>query len=136
MIRSDSSEKINGKWTFKFNASGENLLANSKKIPLQHRFTLESGQTIELEEITLTPVSSKLNYKMHNIYDDVYFKLEDENGIEIQEIMAQYGISENYNRFAAIQGGKIKIIPVLLNEERTQEIILTNEIIELDLDNN
>lgn len=133
--RSDSSEKIDGKWTFKFNASGENLLANSKKIPLQHSFTLENGQTIELEEITLTPVSSKLNYIMYNIYDDVYFKIEDENGIEIQETSAQYGGFENYNRFAAIKGSKIKIIPVLLNKDRTQETILTNEIIELDLYN-
>lgn len=137
LTRSDSSEKINGEWAFKFNASGENLLANSKKIPLQHSFTLENGQTIELEEIILTPVSSKLNYKTNNIQDQLYFKIENEYGEEIQQT---FGSSsnyennyENYNRFAAIKGNKIKIIPVLLKEDRTQEYILTNEIIELDL---
>lgn len=114
LTRSDSSTKINGKWAFKFNASGENLLANSKKIPLQRSFTLENGQTIELEEIILTPVSSKLNYKMNNLQDELYFKIENEYGVEIQGISAQYSGFENYNRFAAIKGSKIEIIPVLV----------------------
>lgn len=136
--RSDTDKKIEGKWSFKFKASGENLIANSKKIPLHHSFTLDNGQTIELEQLILTPVSSKLDYKMNNIYDEVYFKIEDEHGVEIQQVSAQYAGSqysgfESSNRFAAVEGGKIKIIPVILKEDRSQEYILTNEIIELDL---
>ncbi|WP_057762097.1 DUF4179 domain-containing protein [Cytobacillus praedii] len=133
--RSDSEKTLKGKWSFKFKASGENLIANSTKIPINHRFTLENGQNIELEELILTPVSSKLVYKMSNIYDDVYFKLENEHGEAIQEIlMAKQFNYDNYNRFVAIEGGKIRIIPIVSKEKHAQEVILTDEIIELDLD--
>ncbi|MFF5997091.1 DUF4179 domain-containing protein [Lysinibacillus sp. KU-BSD001] len=132
--RSDSDKMLKGKWSFKFNASGENLIANSKKIPIHHSFTLENGQYIEIEELVLTPVSSKLVYKMSNIHDNVYFKIENDRGEVIQETMAQQFHFENYNRFAALEGDKIKIIPVVAKEDRSEEYILTNEIIELDLD--
>lgn len=132
--RSDSEKIVKGKWSFKFDASGENLMANSKKIPIHHSFTLENGQYIEVEDLILTPVSSKLVFKMNNIQEDVYFKIENEHGEEIQGTNGKYSGYENYNRFAAIKGSKVKIIPVLLKEDRSQEYILTNEIIELDLD--
>lgn len=133
--RSDSEKMLKGKWSFKFKASGENLIANSTKIPINHSFTLENGQNIKLEELIVTPVSSKLVYKMSNIHDDVYFKIENEQGEAIQEIlMAKQFHVENYNRFAAIEGGKIRIIPIMSKEKHAQELILTDEIIELDLD--
>lgn len=133
--RSDSEKMLKGKWAFKFKASGKNLIASSKKIPINHSFTLENGQNIELEELILTPVSSKLVYKMSNIYVDVYFKIENEHGEAIQEIlMAKQFHYENYKRFAAIEGGKIRIIPIVSKEKHSQELILTDEIIELDLD--
>lgn len=133
--RSDLKKMLKGKWSFKFKASGENLIANSTKIPINHRFTLENGQNIKLEELILTPVSSKLVYKMSNIYNDVYFKLENEHGEAIEEIlMAKQFNYDNYNRFVAIDGGKIRIIPIVSKEKHAQEVILTDEIIEIDLD--
>ncbi|KOP80327.1 hypothetical protein AMS59_02730 [Lysinibacillus sp. FJAT-14745] len=132
--RSDSEKVMKGKWSFKFKASGENLIANSKKIPINHSFTLENGQNIEVEELILTPVSSKLVYKMSNIVDDVYFKIENEHGEAIQETIGHHFRFENYNRFEALEGGKIKIIPFISKFDNSQEYMLTNEIIELDLD--
>ncbi len=133
-LRKSNSEKMmKGNWKFNFKASGENLIANTKRIPLHHRFSLENGQNVIVEELVLTPISSRLVYKMENISKDVFFKIENEHGEEIQALMAQQFHYENYNRFVALEGGKIKIIPVSY-KERNQEHIHADEIIELDLD--
>ncbi|MEO4055171.1 DUF4179 domain-containing protein [Solibacillus sp. CAU 1738] len=131
--RSDSEKIMKGKWKFKFKASGENLIASTNRIPINHSFTLENGQNIVVEELILTPITSKLVYKMTNISEDLFFKIEDEYGEEIQEIGGRYSGLENYNRFAAIEGGKIKIIPISYKEHK-QEYIHADEIFELDLD--
>ncbi|MFO1446050.1 hypothetical protein KDN24_23180 [Bacillus sp. Bva_UNVM-123] len=70
---------------------------------------------------------------MTNISEDVFFKIENEQGEGIQALNGQQSHYLNYNRFVALKGGKIKIIPVSY-KERNQEYIHTNEIIELDLD--
>lgn len=132
--RSNSEKMIKGKWTFNFKASGENLIANTTRIPINHSFTLESGQNVVVEALVLTPISSKLVYQMTNISEDLYFKIENEHGEEVQELMAQQFHFENYNRFVALEGGKIKIIPVVISEKNEEEQILADQIIELDLD--
>lgn len=135
--RSDRDEIIKGKWRFKFTASGENLVANTTTVPINQHFTLENGQTVDVRSLVLTPISSKIIYEMANVSDDVYFKIENEHGEEIQASMAQYGDGKSYNRFAAIDGGKIKIIPVLQKSDHNNrylpEQFLEDEIIELDL---
>lgn len=136
--RSDSEKIIEGKWSFNFKASGENLMANTKKVPIHQHFTLDNGQTVEVEELILTPVTSQISYKMSDIHDDVYFRIEDEHGQEVQEIGGQYSGDENsgyenYNRFAAIEGHKIKIIPVVSATDHSYEYILTDEIFEVEL---
>lgn len=136
--RSDSEKIIKGKWSFKFKASGENLMANTKKVPINQHFTLDNGQAVEVEALILTPVTSKIIYKMSNVQDDVYFRIEDEHGKEVQEISRKSsGFDnrfENYNRFAAIEGRKIKIIPVVSAMDHSKEYVLTREVIELKLD--
>lgn len=132
--RSNSEKIIKGKWSFNFKASGKNLMANTKKVPINQRFTLDNGQSVEVEKLILTPVTSKIIYKMSNVQDDVYFRIEDEHGKEIQEIGGQYSGDENYNRFAAIEGRKIKIIPVVSAMDHSKEYVLTKEVIELELD--
>ncbi|MEK4425507.1 DUF4179 domain-containing protein [Solibacillus sp. FSL K6-1523] len=135
--RSDRDEIIKGKWHFKFKASAEKLFANTKTVPINQQFTLENGQTIDVQSLVLTPISSKIVYEMPNVSDYVYFKIENEHGEEIQATSAQYGDGGSYNRFVAIDGGKIKIIPVLemrdLNNRYLPEQILEHEVIELDL---
>ncbi|WP_422660111.1 DUF4179 domain-containing protein [Paenibacillus sp. EC2-1] len=131
--RSDSEKMIKGKWKFNFKASGQNLFANTKRIPIHHHFTLESGQKVEVEAFILTPISSKLVYNMTNVSENLYFQIENEQGEEVQALMAQQFHTENYNRFVALEGGKIKIIPVIL-DKNDEEHILTDQIIELNLD--
>ncbi|GIN74241.1 hypothetical protein J14TS2_47160 [Bacillus sp. J14TS2] len=133
--RSDSKKMTKGKWSFAFTASGEKLMANRKSIPIDKHFTLEDGQKVEVEELVLTPVSTRLDYKMENVTTDLYFRLENQNGVELQEFSAQTMSSNNYNRFAALENHvtKLKIIPYIHSTDNTDEKILYDEIFEIDV---
>lgn len=138
--RSDSKKVKKGKWSFEFTASGEKLMANRKSIPIDKHFTLEDGQNVEVEELILTPVSTRINYKMENFTEDVLFKLEDQNGMEIQEFSASTLGFSNYNRFVALEDHvtKLKVIPYIDSHEaggtiEENETILYDEIFEIDV---
>ncbi len=138
--RSDSKKMTKGKWSFEFTASGEKLMENRKSILIDKHFTLEDGQKIEVEELVVTPVSTRLNYKMENFTEDVLFKLEDQNGMEIQEFSASTLGFSNYNRFVALEDHvtKLKVIPYIDSHEaggtiEENETILYDEIFEIDI---
>lgn len=137
--RSDAKKVIKGKWSFEFTASGEKLMANRKTIPIDKQFTLESGQKIDVEELVLTPVSTRLNYKMENITEDLHFRFEDQNGVELQEFSAVTMGPSNYNRFVALEDyvTKLKVIPYIHSADHAAgdrgEKVLYDEVFEIDV---
>lgn len=138
--RSDSNKVTKGKWSFEFTASGEKLMANRKSIPIDNHFILEDGQKIVVEELILTPVSTRLNYKMENMENgtDLYFRFEDQNGVEIQGLSAQTMGFSNYNRFVALENHvtKLKVIPYIYSDdtgEDRNEKVLYDDIFEIDV---
>lgn len=112
--RSDHKKMKAGKWSFEFTTSGKNLVAERESITIGKNFTLDNGQEIIIEDLIITPVSTTLYYKMKHVSTDVYFKIEDQNGLELQEVSSRGGnSSENSSRFVAIEDDvtKLKIIP-------------------------
>jgi hypothetical protein len=136
--RSDSKKVTKGKWSFEFTASGEKLMANRKSIPIDKHFILEDGQKVKVEELVLTPVSTRLNYKMENGTKDLHFRFEDQNGMELQEFSAQTMGYNNYNRLVALENHvtKLKVIPYIYTDDAgvdSNEKVLYDEIFEIDV---
>lgn len=136
--RSDSKKVTKGKWSFEFTASGEKLMENRKSIPINKHFTLEDGQKVKVEELILTPVSTRLNYKMENVTNDLHFRFEDQNGMELQEFSAQTLGYNNYNRFVALENHvtKLKVIPYIYSDDAggdRNEKVLYDDIFEIDV---
>lgn len=81
------TNKIRGKWDFKFNASGNELTANTYLLPLDYSFNI-GEQNYKLEEFRYNPVNQKIYGKIENIdvnnsndielrgYDDLGNKVE------------------------------------------------------------
>src|SRR5690625_974668 len=134
--RNDLNKEIKGKWSFEFTASSEKLMENRETIQVNNHFSLEGGQQINVKELIITPVSTKLNYTMKNITEDISFKLEDQNGIEIQEFSAEPMGASNYNRFVALESDvtKLKVIPYIdFHDAERKEQILYDDIFEIDV---
>ncbi|MFT4413319.1 DUF4179 domain-containing protein [Fredinandcohnia humi] len=136
--RSDSRKFIKGKWSFEFTASGEKLIADKKSIPINKYFTLEDGQKVMVEELILTPVSTMITYKMEDISNELYFRLEDQNGMKLQEISGQLSGDINLNRFIALENNitKLRVIPYIYSNDSgvdKKEVILYDEIFEIDV---
>jgi hypothetical protein len=75
-------KKIKGNWSFEFTASGTKLKAEVKTININKSFKLDNGQVIKVENLRITPVSTKLFYKVSKGKKDVSFKLTDKIGNE------------------------------------------------------
>ena len=134
--RSDSKKLIKGKWSFEFTASGEKLMADKKSIPINKYFTLEDGQKVTVEELIVTPVSTRLTYKMENNSNDLFFRIEDQSGRELQEFSARTSGNHNYNRFVAVDSHvtKLKIIPYIYSHDAGgDEKVLYDEMFEIDV---
>ncbi|GAF63433.1 hypothetical protein BTS2_0324 [Bacillus sp. TS-2] len=136
--RFDSKKVIEGEWSFSFTASGEKLMENREIISIDKQFMIEDGQLVNVGDLVLTPVSTRLNYSMENVTNDVNFRLEDQNGIELQELSAQSMGDSNYNRFLALDSHvtKLKVIPYIINRAKGadyHEKILDDEIFEIEV---
>ena len=91
---------VKGEWGFSFKASGDKLKAETKTIPIQKYFTLENGQKIEVEDLKISPVSTKLNYKMLNGSElDVTFSAKDQNGNDLKPMSGHTLAKDSYARF-------------------------------------
>ncbi|MEH7122430.1 DUF4179 domain-containing protein [Bacillus sp. JJ1773] len=137
--RSDTKKLIKGKWSFEFTASGEKLMAEKKSIPINKYITLEDGQKVTVEELILTPVSTMITYKMNDISNDLHFRIEDQNGMELQEFSARTSSYINYYRFIALENNitKLRIIPYIYSNDAgvdKNEVILYDEIFEIDVE--
>lgn len=128
----DNPVQLSGKWRFTFTASGEELLAESKKIALNKIFTLENGQKITVEELIITPASTKLNYKVENGLEyDVNFNIENQYGEQIFLRTAGILNEISYNRFIALDENttKLKITPYISREAKEAGEKGTNQVL-------
>lgn len=100
---SNTEDSIKGDWGFSFTASGDKLKADTKIIPIGKKFTLENGQKIEVEDLRISPVLVKLNYKMLNGKElDVKFLAEDQDGNALQAVSGLTLAKESYWRFGKL----------------------------------
>ncbi|GKU83042.1 DUF4179 domain-containing protein [Niallia sp. NCCP-28] len=133
--RSDAKKIIKGKWRFTFNASGKKLAANEKIIPIDRSFTLEDNQKVTIEKLIITPVSTKLTYKINTADTDLSFRMHDQNGVELQGFSASTSGYDNYNRFIALQSTvpKLKVIPYITSYDEIDinEKILYDKVFEI-----
>ena len=136
--RSDSKKLIDGTWSFEFTTSGEKLKADKKSIPINKYFTLKGGQQVTVEELILTPVSTMITYNTENISNDLHFRIEDQNGVELQELSANIPGYNSYIRFIALENNitKLRVIPYIYSNDAgvdKNEVILYDEIFEVDV---
>ncbi len=113
-------------------------MENRKSIPIDKFITLEDGQEVKVDELVLTPVSARINYKMVNVTTDLHFRFEDQDGMELQEFSAQIMGYNNYNRFVALQNHvtKLKIIPYIYIDNAggdRNEKVLNDDVFEIDV---
>ncbi|MGO0657855.1 DUF4179 domain-containing protein [Bacillus mycoides] len=115
---------IKGEWGFSFKASGDKLKAETKTIPIHKHFKLENGQKIEVEDLKVSPISTKLNYKMLNgMKLEVKFIAKDQDG---NELIPDSGLTlskNSYWRFEKLEDSVTKIIltPVLTSGEEGEK---------------
>lgn len=136
--RSDSKKLIDGTWSFEFTTSGEKLKADKKSIPINKYFTLKGGQQVTVEELILTPVSTMITYNTENISNDLHFRIEDQNRVELQELSANIPGYNSYIRFIALENNitKLRVIPYIYSNDAgvdKNEVILYDEIFEVDV---
>ncbi|MES5928880.1 DUF4179 domain-containing protein [Bacillus cereus group sp. MG9] len=115
---------IKGEWGFSFKASGDKLKAETKTIPIHKHFKLENGQTIEVEDLKVSPVSTKLNYKMMNGTKlDVTFTVKDQDGKELKPVSGHTLAENSYWRFEKLEDSVTKIVltPVLTSGEEGEK---------------
>ncbi|WP_459499181.1 DUF4179 domain-containing protein [Bacillus sp. C1] len=115
---------VKGEWGFSFKASGDKLKAETKTIPIQKHFTLENGQKIEVEDLKISPVSTKLNYKMLKGKKlDVTFLAKDQNGNELKPMSGHTLVEDSYARFEKLDDSvtKITFIPTVTSGEEGEK---------------
>lgn len=115
---------IKGEWGFSFKAYGDKLKTETKTIPIHKHFKLENGQKIEVEDLKVSPVSTKLNYKMMNGTKlDVTFTAKDQDGKELKPVSGHTLAENSYWRFEKLEDSVTKIVltPVLTSGEEGEK---------------
>lgn len=139
LLRED--EKIwSGEWGFSVKTSGEKLLVDTKTIPVKKQFQLENGQQIEVNELKITPISTKLNFTIKNdIGYHVFFTAKDQNGNELDFNSGVTDEKNSHIRFEKLSDDVEKIIftpdilPVGQREENDRGQLLQEESFEVQI---
>lgn len=140
-IRVKNGDTLSGKWSFYFSANKDKLIAEVKTIPINRKLTLDSGQEITIESIRVSPVSTTLNYTMHNGEKyDTHFIVKDQDGKELQPSSGQTMSEHNFFRYETLDKSitKLKITPYLTSgyegEKKTDyHKVLEDEAFEIDI---
>lgn len=107
----NNDSMLGGEWGFSVKASGEKLMSDIKTIPVHKQFELENGQKIEVTDLKITPVSTKLNYKISNPIDyHVFFIAKDQNGKELRFKSGMIDEKNSYIRFEKLNDDVKKLI--------------------------
>jgi len=119
-----------GKWSFEINSSPEKLISDMKTIEINKEFKLDNGQEIKVEDLIITPISTKLDYKMikENKNDvtfkyDVHFKVEDESGNELKPVSGTTAAENSHLRFETLDDNikRLKITPYVISGQEGEK---------------
>lgn len=111
ILLKEEEEFWGGKWKFSVKASGEKLLVDTKTISVDKEFQLENGQYIKVNELKLTPISTRLNFTIQNdIGYHVFFNAKDQNGNELDFSSGVTDEKNSHMRFEKLDDDVEKII--------------------------
>ncbi len=140
-ISMHNKQSVKGTWRFAFTTSGDKLLPETKEIPINQSFALENGQQIKVQNLKVTPISTKLNYQMMNgTQFDVLFRIEDQNGKEVKRVSGHTLAENSHIRFETLNDyvGTLKITPYVISgeegEKKTDDYkVLHDRVIEVEV---
>lgn len=76
-------KSVKGPWEFNFNVSKEKIAAKTKKYKVDRTLTMSSGATMELKDLTLSPLSTSLSFKLSSYNKFFNFIIKDDKGREL-----------------------------------------------------
>lgn len=89
-----------------------------KSSTINRSLILDNGQEIQIENLELSPVSTRLNYKMINGTEfDVHFEVHNSDGTILKPVSATTASENSHIRFPKLDEGTrtLTIIPYLLS---------------------
>jgi hypothetical protein len=98
----DLEMPIDNPWVFDINVPTEQLAATSETIQFNQEVQLGNGQSIRLEKMIVTPISTILYYDWPEEANHIAFKIVSESGVEILPSSATISPELSYNRYAPI----------------------------------
>lgn len=109
----DSEMPMDLPWVFDINVPTEQLAATSEVIQFNQKIQLGNGQSIRLEKMVVSPISTILYYDWPEQANHIAFKIVSESGAEILPGSATISPEESYNRYTAIdlQKEKYYLVP-------------------------
>lgn len=90
---------IDNPWVFDIKVPTEQLAATSETIPFNKEVQLGNGQSIHLEKMIVTPLSTILYYDWPEQANHIAFKIVNESGVEILPGSATIDPEQSYNRY-------------------------------------
>ena len=83
-VQAADGSMITGQWGFAVDTSVDQLAAATTVIPIDKYITLDNGQVFLIENLTVTPLSNRLNYQhIGGSTYDIKFEVEDQDGNKI-----------------------------------------------------
>lgn len=74
---------VKGPWEFNFNVSKEKIVAKTKKYKINKTLSMSSGNTMELKNLILSPLSTSLSFKTNSFNEYFNFIIRDDKGREL-----------------------------------------------------
>ncbi|PLR80333.1 hypothetical protein CVD25_14595 [Bacillus canaveralius] len=111
--RLDLEMPIDNPWIFDIDVPTEQLAASSETIAFNQEIQLGNGQSIRLEKMIVTPISTILYYDWPEQANHIAFKIVSESGAEILPNSMAIDPEESYNRYTSIdlQAEKYYLVP-------------------------
>jgi hypothetical protein len=109
----DQEMPINNPWVFDIAVPTEQLATTSETIHFNQEVQLGNGQSIRLDKMIVTPISTVLYYDWPEQANHIAFKIVNESGAEILPNSATISPELSYNRYEPIdlQSEKYYLVP-------------------------
>jgi hypothetical protein len=109
----DSEIPMDNPWVFDIDVPTEQLAATSETIQFNQEIQLGNGQSIRLEKMIVSPISTILYYDWPEQANHIAFKIVSESGAEILPSSATISPELSYNRYEPIdlQSEKYYLVP-------------------------
>lgn len=109
----DLKMPIGNPWVFDIDVPTEQLAATSETIQFNQEIQLGNGQSIRLEKMIVTPISTILYYDWPEQANHIAFKIVSKFGAEILPSSSAITPEKSYNRYVSIdlQSEKYYLVP-------------------------